>query len=248
MNYILSLRESTGVLLHQTKKKTGFIGFMIDIMSVLHLYETLVPASLKYILTYKLSQDHLELFFGAIRCAGSCNNNPTVSQFAAAYKRLLLRHQISTSAGNCNIQDKTKILHITLDSHSNNNVSQAGILDISIIKRYDLDQTDEDDQVLGETITKNILTEYKRQVIPYMAGYVVRMVDRKLRCEQCLAALRIKNISIAESHNSEFLEFRDRGGLIKPSASVVSICEITEQYLQRVTAACPGKLPQGPYV
>jgi len=40
---------------------------------------------MKYLLTYKFSQDHIELFFGAVRSTGGFNNNPT------AYKRLLMR-------------------------------------------------------------------------------------------------------------------------------------------------------------
>ena len=43
-------------------------------------------APMKYILTYKFSQDHLELFFGAIRSSGGFNINPTAQQFTAACK------------------------------------------------------------------------------------------------------------------------------------------------------------------
>ena len=50
--------------------------------------------SFKACLTYKLSQDHLELFFSAVRAAGGFNNNPTAQQFMAAYKRLLFRGTI----------------------------------------------------------------------------------------------------------------------------------------------------------
>ena len=50
--------------------------------------------SFKACLTYKLSQDHLELFFSAVRAAGGFNNNPTPQQFMAAYKRLLFRDTI----------------------------------------------------------------------------------------------------------------------------------------------------------
>jgi len=34
-------------------------------------------APMKYLLTYKFSQDHIELFFGAVRSTGGFNNNPT---------------------------------------------------------------------------------------------------------------------------------------------------------------------------
>ena len=77
---------------------------------------------LKYLLTYKLSQDHLELFFGCVRCHRGCNNNPTCRQFVAAYKRLLVQNEIKASKNaNCtNIEpvpiltvDSSTIKHIT---------------------------------------------------------------------------------------------------------------------------------------
>ena len=37
---------------------------------------------LNFLLMYKFSQDHLELFFDAIRTAGGWNNNPTPEQSA----------------------------------------------------------------------------------------------------------------------------------------------------------------------
>jgi len=66
-----------------SKRKTPFIGFILAIDAVIGLFNTLVTpvnAPLHYLLTYKLSQDHLELFFGCIRLRGGCNN-PTASQF-----------------------------------------------------------------------------------------------------------------------------------------------------------------------
>ncbi|EFN66842.1 hypothetical protein EAG_09725, partial [Camponotus floridanus] len=46
---------------------------------------------IKFLLTYKMSQDHLEIFFAAVRDKGY-NNNPSTKQekFNYAYKRLLL--------------------------------------------------------------------------------------------------------------------------------------------------------------
>lgn len=42
---------------------------------------------MNYFLTYKISQDHIEMFFSAIRSKGGYNNNPTAKQFEDAYKR-----------------------------------------------------------------------------------------------------------------------------------------------------------------
>ena len=51
------------------------------------LYEELVcrpDAPMRYLLTYKLSQDHIELFFSAVRARGGFNNNPASMQFRNA--------------------------------------------------------------------------------------------------------------------------------------------------------------------
>lgn len=39
---------------------------------------------------YKISQDHLELFFGTIRSLEGYNNNPTSRKFQSAYKKLVV--------------------------------------------------------------------------------------------------------------------------------------------------------------
>jgi len=67
-----------------------------------------------YLLTYKMSQDHIETFFSAVRRKGRVNNNPSVSQFKTTYKKLLVHHEITGSKyGNCVAMDSTKIFHVS---------------------------------------------------------------------------------------------------------------------------------------
>lgn len=81
-------------------------------MSVHNMMDDLVKTKLlDYFLTYKISQDHIEMIFSAIRSRGGYNNNPTAKQFHGAYKRLLLKTEISSSASaNCVQIDNTSIL------------------------------------------------------------------------------------------------------------------------------------------
>jgi hypothetical protein len=63
--YIMALRDTNGNLMYSTRKKTGFIGFLVAIVGMKHTFFDLVEkkdAPMKYVLTYKFSQDHLELF------------------------------------------------------------------------------------------------------------------------------------------------------------------------------------------
>ncbi|KAL1480477.1 hypothetical protein MTO96_050994 [Rhipicephalus appendiculatus] len=99
--YIRGLTDASGIPVFKTPRKTPFLGFLITIESVLGLASTLLltdAAPLRYFLTYKLSLDHIELF-AAVRAKGGWNNNPTVSQFVAAYKRLVTHNQEKVHAG-----------------------------------------------------------------------------------------------------------------------------------------------------
>ncbi|KAE9524080.1 hypothetical protein AGLY_015445, partial [Aphis glycines] len=92
INYIkgLKVKEFDGfVPVLDSKRKTGFIGFIGGLNSALKLYNTFVDSGkLDHIKMYKCSQDHFELFFGTIRASGGYNNNPTARQFRAAYKKI----------------------------------------------------------------------------------------------------------------------------------------------------------------
>ena len=71
-----------------------------------------------FLCTFKLSQDHIELFFGKIRSLGGCNNNPSARQFCAAYKRLLFHNDIQdVLRGNCLPLEKVPMLTVSSTSH-----------------------------------------------------------------------------------------------------------------------------------
>lgn len=117
-SYIRSLKDSKGTSILTSKRKTGFLGFCINIHSVrMMVADLLFPPSppMKYLLTYRMSQDHIELFFGAVRSAGGFNNNPTSSQFMSTYKKLLMRNSIESGQGNCIPQEQTSILNVVED-------------------------------------------------------------------------------------------------------------------------------------
>ena len=65
---------------------------------------------LRFLLTYKLSQDPLENFFNSIRASLGYNNNPTVYQFLAAFRRLLAGAMNKSEYGNCVWDDTISLL------------------------------------------------------------------------------------------------------------------------------------------
>ena len=70
-NYILGLKNRNGEPLIKTQRNIAFIGLLIDIDALEYLICFKIKTyKWKYILTYKFSQDHIELLFNAIRRAG----------------------------------------------------------------------------------------------------------------------------------------------------------------------------------
>jgi len=118
MNYVKDLKvkdnvnNNTFIPVLESKRKTGFIGFVITLNSILNLYNRYID-NLQYIRTYRLSQDHIEIFFGTIRSHGGHNNNPTAKQFRAAYRKIVIRTNDvqSFNTGNCIPLEHIDILH-----------------------------------------------------------------------------------------------------------------------------------------
>jgi len=67
-DYISALKTVDETLLLNHRRKTGVVVFIISINSVIGLATELLTRDVnpfQYFLTYKLSEDHLELFFSA---------------------------------------------------------------------------------------------------------------------------------------------------------------------------------------
>lgn len=108
LEYMKKLELSGTNILH-SRRKTGFLGFMINIVSLKAIYtDYVVTGKLDRIPTFNLSQDVLESFFGRIRSMCGYNDNPTVEQFKSAYRKTLINDQISSSTGS-NCVDKLSI-------------------------------------------------------------------------------------------------------------------------------------------
>ena len=243
-SYIVGLKDNKGVLLTQGKRKTAFVGFLVCVRSARNIFGELVgrpDAPMRYLLTYKLSQDHIELFFSAVRARGGFNNNPTSMQFQAAYKRLLMRHSIKAT-GNCITRDESRILDILRDSSSETD-TVVSCSAVNLARRYDMLDMPACAAVAEHSYSDmpHVVhhSEYKEAAVAYIAGYVVNMAKKRVGCERCQEALVAEN---AERHN--FVVFKSRGGLQQPSPSVVAICLEAEKSVQFMLRSSGGVLPQ----
>lgn len=65
--------------------KVGLLGFIISLKSLYNLCSQLFTENIcEYVLSYKISQDHIEMLFSLIRDMNGYCNNPTSVQFTSA--------------------------------------------------------------------------------------------------------------------------------------------------------------------
>ncbi|XP_060855698.1 uncharacterized protein LOC132933424 [Metopolophium dirhodum] len=109
VDYLLSLTNINGTFICDTPRRTFIIGFAVAVKSVFSIAEELLNNfDYKYFLTYKLSQDHIEILFSKIRQRFGHNNNPNVLEFRTAMKQILLKNSVTSSyAANCMAFDKS---------------------------------------------------------------------------------------------------------------------------------------------
>uniref|UniRef100_A0A8C4N4D4 THAP-type domain-containing protein n=1 Tax=Eptatretus burgeri TaxID=7764 RepID=A0A8C4N4D4_EPTBU len=243
-HYILGLKDAAGKPMHAGPRKTGFIGLVASMRSVASIFRELVDCEspvMKYLLTYKFSQDQLELLFSAVRCKGGFDNNPTTQQFKAAYKRLFIRHNIKPGTGECIVHDNTQILNV-LEEAANVDRNPAGFSSISTARKCDVigGAPLQDDHEYKGVPNFMEVSLHKQDAINYITGFVVRILKKHLDCWKCTEAL-------TDTHGKghPFFALKNRGGLEKPSPSLVTVCVETEKCLQLLLKSSGGKLQQG---
>jgi hypothetical protein len=222
---LLSLEDSNGKLIVNTRRKTCIICFCATIDSVIYMTETYIigdscpnGVSLKYLLSYRLSQDHVETFFSVIRRRGGWNNNPTALQFTYAYRAMLDHLGVDPSINaNVTIFDNDEYtLAEMIDDNSESESSTEPVFE-SLPKS------------VCNAMELSVLSTYVDDVCEYIAGYVVRRLITKLKCECCRNLL----IELPESCiGGHFLELRNKGGLVKPSTDVTNVIRLAEKAFQ----------------
>ena len=231
--------------------RTGFLGFIICLKNFYSLSEILIKNKIcDYVLSYKLSQDHVEMFFALIRGMNGFSNNPTAIQFKSAFKKLLLNSMdvlVSRSA-NCTPQDDSLLISDTTDinkmktSSENNEIKENSKNETKEIKKKRVRTKKEqnickfkiDDcfhinyNIEDLSISQSWLhSEYLDDIIKHTAGFVIRSVKTKIHCKKCLEML-----DGPTSSKSKLTMLKNRGGLIFVSDDVNLICRCTEKVIR----------------
>ena len=233
--YIKNLKLTDGLHVIKSNRRTGFLGFIFCIQSLLHTYKSFIACSdpqLSYITTYKMSQDHIELFFGKIRSMGGCNNNPTSKQFSCAYKKLLVHNDIQdVLRGNCLPLDSVPALSVSSHYLNDRDIVTPSVHAINTtftkarILTDDFESTSADTEQSTCISDSQTLTSPESNIVAYIAGFVVFKLKKSIRCEACRSALE----TTATSWMHSLINVKSKGGLTMPSTDVIGICMSSEK-------------------
>ena len=178
-SYLKSLHTSNHISLLQTARKTGILGFIVAMESVKSLYFHLVGnCNFSYFLTYKVSQDHIEILFSKIRQRGGFNNNPSVSQFKAAIKAISVNKMIRAS-------DNANVLQF--QSHDMEFDFRQSKRRSEVIEHPD--DMFSHTEICSEWLFDCSRSEWKMNVLFYISGFVVKKLLPKVACDVCRDAL-----------------------------------------------------------
>ena len=221
IKYLLALKDINGTPLILHRRKTFITGFIVCALSTRMLaLELLNKNFFSYFLTYKFSQDHLELLFACIRGKNGFNNNPDIRTFKSALKRILLRASIVASKhANC----------ITFEEEASSPIFSLKWSKSRTPLCTDNDFSSEDDSsvdILDIIPCLEPLSPYKEAILGYIGGYIVKKLSRKISCQTCYQAMISAGEKVPAHH---LITSKDRGGLLYPSEDVLKIlktCEI----------------------
>jgi len=184
--------------------------------------ELFIVSPFTYILTYKFSQDHIELLFGRVRQRFGANNNPNVTQFKTAIKQILLKNAIKCkSNGNCNTFDDDPAGSLFEFKWAKKNNFEDFQERNSDANEDNIIQNKVD--FLNNLNLNNLMYESKNNILYYIAGYIVRKI--KLNCTSCKRSLLMQKYDhdYVSSPLSKLVNFKNRGGLIYSSDCVFKI-------------------------
>ena len=120
--FLRSLKDTAGIPLIRGPRQRFVIGFSISAFSIIAINKNLLhreSSPFDYILTYRFSQETLELFFSKIRGRFGLNNNPTALQFKYAIRSLLLKNKgEAPNTANClfSVENEVGTSSVKVDS------------------------------------------------------------------------------------------------------------------------------------
>ena len=224
IQYLMALCYATGSSVRSSRRWLSVMGMVITALSVIQMVPLLLTKQ-RYILTYKLSQDHLELFFGTVRRMGGWSNSPTALQFSKIWRQLIRRAGVKTgNNGNVQALDSTCII-------------SAGHGDVAAAASVEQTDIPDDESLLlhlEDIDDMTSMTPLIRNVTCYIAGWAVRKASQLVNCDVCVDAMTTTTPpdDLTECYclikKKNFVD----GALRTPSKAVLRIAFATERAIR----------------
>lgn len=208
-----------------SKVRTGFRGFLVNIISISLMYKEYVEEThwMIFFATYRLSQDHLEMFFGRIRMANGPNDNPTCKQFISAYRKLGLQADFNIS----------KNSNITLREGDQ---CSSNILSVSSSIKQRTSELDREPDEPNPNVVDSVLTpefsysengenDYETTDIAGIV-YIANRIEQKLLKSDQIHCLSCRDVLLANDKVSTNMCIMTDGS--KPCDSTLRLCKIIE--------------------
>ena len=172
VKYLLNLKSSEGEPIIKHPRKTFVLEFVITIKSTLEMAKqmlTLSESPFSYVLTYKYSQDHIEMLFSCIPARGGWSNNPDSLQLKYALRRMLLGNSVTASVNaNCQVFDDTVVIPIfRTRKHA------APLAEDPNCPKDDEQDTHRMNELMDGLIKSNPHSEFVNNILEYISGFVV---------------------------------------------------------------------------
>lgn len=221
------VKKVTKKLLIQTANKTCARGFIINMVSMMAMYEKYVEQKviMKTVATYYFLQDVVEIFFGKIRACGGYNNNPNVHQFKGAYKKLMCNIKIMSSEDNsCRVFDSP----LPENMHYSNiffvSSKRAKVIPTEL-EEYKEKYENQKNDILEKVAAMNGLDSTSN----FTATYIASLIEEKIMecpnfyCNSC--RLIFEENEKIDSIDTITINW-------KPCVSTFKICQITEKFFK----------------
>ncbi|NXT43859.1 THAP9 transposase, partial [Pelecanoides urinatrix] len=236
-SFFVTLTDSMGRYIIKSKRKLGFLSFLLNAESLKWLYTNYVcpeGTPSHHLLTYAFSLDPLELFLRALQQACGGSGSPTCTVFQAAYHKLLASCSLAPGSPHSSGSGNTSSLDISLSRRRDLTLG-------SIRAQYNpaCERTLATEYpycaglLLHGSALSNALTDLSlhAQSITCTAGFIAEQLASDLQCEVCLASLFESDESRLRCRS--VLYIKKLGGVSLPSASMYHITSILEQVLNQ---------------
>lgn len=185
IEYFKTIKLPDGNFILSARTKTAFKGFIMNMVNLKYIYKDCVESGIMdYLTTFVFSQDHVESFFGRIRSLNGFNDNPTIEQFCAAFRKIVVNNEIKCSVlSNC--VDSLNILNVSSFRKSIQPIpNDEKITEFEAI--LDNDQHCEDKTEIENC--EYLLDDLESASVAYTAGWIEMKIESSNRflCDQCM--------------------------------------------------------------